>query len=220
MKRIKLELTAPEAKLIADGCVPAVSRDVVTPVLTGAFVRIEDGDVVAYATDRYRAHRVRARIKAQRAGKHLGAIVPRHVWVWLGKAAGRLYPGGPVAQRVVFEFQQREAGDPVTSGSVTVTVHAVGGGSAQIQAPLIAGNFPPIWALFAEAELAGPAECVLPLNAGMLADACRVAGGHGAVTVRHTRPPGGKLAGVTVVTCGDRFTALIQTIYKPEEEED
>ncbi len=219
MKRIRLELAASAAKRIADGCAPAVSRDDVTPVLAGVFVKIEAGEVSAWATDRYRAHCVTAPVMSQRAGKHLGAIVPRHVWVWLGKVAGRLYPGGPFARRVVFEFEQREDGDPVASGSVRVTVCADGGESVQIHAPLIAGNFPPIWGLFKVAEAAGPAERVLPIGARFLVDVSRIAGRHGAVTVRHTAAPGGKLTGPTVVTCGDRFTALIQPIYKPKEED-
>lgn len=211
MKKIRLEVAAHDALLIADGALPAVSKDDVTPVLTGAHFALDGNHVVAVGTDRYRVHRVRVAMGAQQNAAALDAIVPAHVLVWLGKVAGKLYTRSPVADRVVFEFEQPEEGDS-GAGSVTVTVHAeLSDETAQIRALLIKGRFPPVGRLIDGIKKLPDATTPRLLAIRFLTDVQKAVGRHGRVVIRHTENAETHAKqSPTYVWCDGWFEALIQ----------
>jgi len=212
MKRIRLEVAAQDALRIADGALPAVSKDSVTPVLTGAQFTVGGNHVQVMSTDRYRVHRVQVSKLASKNAKELDAIVPAHVLAWLSKVSGKLYTRGPVAERVVFEFEQAETGDATGVGKVTVTVHAeYSDESAQITASLIRGNFPPVGRLIDGVKRLPDATKPRMLTMKYLTDVQKAVGRYGRVVIRHTDDPGNtKKQSPTHVWCDGWFEALIQ----------
>lgn len=212
MKKIRLEVSSHDALLIADGALPAVSKDDVTPILTGAHFSVTGDHVVVVSTDRYRVHRVTVGYTDARNSSELNAIVPAHVLAWLGKVAGRLYTRGPVAERVVFEFVQPEERDDRDDGRVTVTVHAQHSDeTAQIGARLIAGRFPPVGGLIDGVKKAPTSTATRILAIRFLTDVQKAVGRHGRVVIRHTENPESKQKqSPTHVWCDGWFDALIQ----------
>ncbi|KQT75379.1 DNA polymerase III subunit beta family protein [Microbacterium sp. Leaf436] len=82
-----ITLDAHVARYIASAVLPAVSRDDITPVLTGAHFSMEDGQLRVTSSDRYRAHTVIVRPN-DRVPKELDVIVPRQALTWITKNAG------------------------------------------------------------------------------------------------------------------------------------
>jgi DNA polymerase-3 subunit beta len=63
----------------------AVSTDQTRPTLTGAFLQVEDGELLMVATDGHRLSLVKAPIYAAKEGAALEAIIPRKALAELGK---------------------------------------------------------------------------------------------------------------------------------------
>lgn len=181
MKKIKLEVSAQDALLIADGALPAVSKDDVTPILTGAHFSATGDRVVVVSTDRYRVHRVAVGFTDARNRSVFEFVQPE-------------------------ERDDRDDGRV----TVTVHAQH-SDETAQIGARLIAGRFPPVGGLIDEVKKSPTSTKERLLAIRFLTDVQKAVGRYGRVVIRHTENPEkhGKQS-PTHVWCDGWFDALIQ----------
>lgn len=171
-----------DAVYLARAALPAVSRDDVTPVLTGAFWRFGDGKVTVVSTDRYRVHRAAVDVPEVPAGQ---ALIPKRALQWLSTNSsffGRV-------RRIITEpvltigiatdpkwephADEEKASNQGPRGKVTFTIaqnEAEDADAISLSVDMIAGNFPPVSKMLDEALAA---ERVVPTG---LTDFSRITG--------------------------------------------
>lgn len=142
-------ITPEEAKLIADGCLAATSKDDVTPLICAAHITAdEDGKVTAAATDRYRVHRIFAKSTAQHK-EPFDVVLDNATLKWLSVNARRYVKGWP-DPIVVIDADERDGTKHVT---ITIQESASGAGrSLSLEEYGVAGVYPPIARLFDEID--------------------------------------------------------------------
>lgn len=156
MRKAHLAMPVRALRDIVAAALPAVSKDEITPVLTGALFTLDAGRLTIIGTDRYRVHRVRGRYEGSRTGEFL---VPRGALEWVIKNAGffgRTHYIDPVA-RIDFAYEPDTVPERSPKGTVIITLSEHDGADAKAisySLPLIQGKFPPVHRLIEKADVA------------------------------------------------------------------
>lgn len=151
----KLTLPLEDALYLARAIMPAVSKDDVTPILTGQMWTVTPEKITAVATDRYRVHR--AAIEGD-FGKASGAfLIPRKSLEWLVKNATHFGRRSQflVDPQLTIEFEVTEPAvpnkltdsTPMPAGFVSLSIAENESTDAQtltLRSALIKGLFPPV----------------------------------------------------------------------------
>lgn len=182
-----ITLDAHVARYIAGAVLPAVSRDDVTPVLTGAHFTIEEGQLRVTSTDRYRAHTVMVRPN-DRAPKELDVIVPRQALTWITKNAGMFSRSrSPYTPVVRMRFTEERV-------SISVLEHGESSGSGvdevAYSTSVIKGKFPPVIRIIVGARDAETEPVEGNLRTDYLASVSAISDGVRAAHIKFTK--GGK----------------------------
>lgn len=160
MSKTTITLTEQHALLAAKAALANCANGDVTPVITGARLRIVEHRLEVTATDRYTVSRHSlAAMKATKEGAlaptklsgELEVIVPRAALVWLSRNAAA-FKGGMFGGKVTLEIHTSDA--PDGAGHVTITASPVVGEREALAAtfPLVKGLFPRVERLFDEAK--------------------------------------------------------------------
>lgn len=153
-----IRIEARHARYLATALLPAVSRDDITPVLTGANITLEGGKLRASSTDRYRVHSVLLdAIEHEDIREDWSAIISHAALTWISKNAGvYLRRNGPLAPVVDFHFfESAKAGRSQPRVEITIREDAEADlDQISLRTELITGNFPPVHRLFDDARAA------------------------------------------------------------------
>jgi hypothetical protein len=180
-------LRRPDAALIADVILSASTTDLITPIICGGHIKVEEGNVTAVGTDRYRVHT--ATVTATEATGDHDFVIPRSIVAWL-KRNLTVFGRDQLEQQVV-TFSNVEGGaltvvvaDPLSEESVTFTGKAT------------KGNYPPVARLFEKAREAEPFDGEVRLNLNFLGKAAVLGNRHDAPIIKLTKSDNPNKAGV------------------------
>jgi len=146
-----VELPVADALYLARAGIAAVSKDDITPVITGVRLSAEGGLLKVLATDRFRVHRAVAVLEGDVSFEPVN--VPSSAWRWLIANAG-FFGRGLLDPLLRIEIVRKEAAKPsplpagslqLPEGSVTVTIYEstdTDGPFVALHTQLVPGGFP------------------------------------------------------------------------------
>ncbi|MDF2578462.1 MAG: hypothetical protein K0S49_41 [Microbacterium sp.] len=205
-----ITLKAASARYLAEALLPAVSKDDVTPVLTGIHLTIEEGKLRGVSTDRYRVHAVLLDLVEPAEDLELNALVPRDAVQWLARNAGAYVTRrhSPFDSTVTLD---------IADESLTITVRqdaAADDYARTLTTPLIKGKFPPVIGLIDKARKAETTDGPISMQLDFLASSKALAAeGLIAPVMRFTKGDG-KGPGPVHLRYGQTAEALIQPILR------
>lgn len=206
-----ITLDAHVARYVASALLPAVSRDDVTPILTGAHFSIEDGALRVASTDRYRVHTLKVGVNGK-APKELDAIVPRAALAWIVKNGGVFSRSrSPYSPVVRLRFTEKRVTISVLEHGEDAGEHGVD--EVTFSTSLIDGRFPPVVRLVTIARDAEAEPVEGNLRTDYLASITAVSDGRRIAHIKFTKGDGAKL-GPVYIRCG-----VAEAIIQPNEAE-
>lgn len=162
LERTSLELVLPiqDAVFLARAGLGAVSKDDVTPIITGVLLTVANEEATVLSTDRYRVHRA-TRVVPE-AAELPPMLLPARALRWLVANAGFFGRASRllVDPVVTFTFYPKPLEDPskgslpCPEGWVTIMIaehRNEGASELSLSSKLIKGNYPPVGRLIDEA---------------------------------------------------------------------